>query len=275
MLLAACGAVVLLHTVAWALAATPATLVTLAAAAVAALTAGLLAAAALASPVPSGAVLSKAALSGAALLTAAEMFALARAAHAPVARAGFLLALAGLGVVAAGTARRRRPDGPWLEVSGALAYVAGLTAALADPGWTSYALAAGGLAALAVALRAERRRVAWAGAALLTGSGWVRLSLERVGAPEAYLAPLGAVAIGLGHLRRTRDPAVSSWRAYGAGLGLALLPSLLVILDGDPGLARPLLLGVAALVALLAGARARLAAPLIVGAGVLGVDAAV
>jgi hypothetical protein len=124
-------------------------------------------------------------------------------------------------------------------------------------------------------LRADPRPAAALGGVLLTGSGWVRLHLEQVDAPEAYLAPVGAVALVLGHLRRRADRTVSSWRAYAAGLGLSLLPSLLVVLAGDPGLARPLLLGLAALLVLLAGARAGLAAPLVVGAGVLAVDAAV
>jgi uncharacterized membrane protein AbrB (regulator of aidB expression) len=62
--------------------------------------------------------------------------------------------------------------------------------------------------------------------------------------------------------------------AFGPGLSLALLPSLGVAI-GDDGLARPLLLGLAALVALLAGTRLRLQAPLVLGAGVLAVDAIV
>jgi uncharacterized membrane protein AbrB (regulator of aidB expression) len=75
-------------------------------------------------------------------------------------------------------------------------------------------------------------------------------------------------------LRRRREPGLSSWRAYAAGLTVVLFPSLLAA-TRDVGLLRPMLLGVAALVVLFAGARWRLQAPLLIGAVVLGVDAVI
>src|SRR4029453_8082405 len=72
-----------------------------------------------------------------------------------------------------------------------------------------------------------------------------------------------------------RPPQLSSWLACGPGLAAALLPSLGLALEQD-GLARPLLLTAGALLVVLVGARARLQAPLVLGAVtlvVLGVDA--
>lgn len=146
----------------------------------------------------------------------------------------------------------------------------GLTAG--DAGWLSWALAVLAVIALADALHADRRLVAAAGALLLSASSWVRLADAGVGAPEPYVLPLGLVALVLGHLRLRRNSALPSFGAYGPGLSALLLPSLLASLD-DGSLTRPLLLGGAALVVLLVGAKARLQAPLVLGAGVLVVDA--
>jgi hypothetical protein len=100
----------------------------------------------------------------------------------------------------------------------------------------------------------------------------VRLADAGVTAPEPYVLPLAAVALVLGHLRRRAEATTRSWAAYGPGLVLALVPSLLASLEGT-SLVRPLLVGLAALVVLLVGARTGLQAPLAVGAGVLAVDA--
>jgi hypothetical protein len=58
---------------------------------------------------------------------------------------------------------------------------------------------------------------------------------------------------------------VPGWLAFGPGLAVALLPSLALAVD-EPGAARPLLLAGGALLVVLAGAQARLQAPLILGA---------
>nr|MDP9466670.1 hypothetical protein [Actinomycetota bacterium] len=68
------------------------------------------------------------------------------------------------------------------------------------------------------------------------------------------------------------EPGTRSWAAYGPGLVLALVPSLLFSL-GSEQLTRALLLGLAALAVLLLGARSGLRAPLAVGSAVLLVDA--
>jgi hypothetical protein len=116
-------------------------------------------------------------------------------------------------------------------------------------------------------------RAGWVAGALLTASSWVRLADAGASAPEAYTVPAAIVLLVVGFLRRRRDP-VSSWRAYGSGLALALTPSLFRAVT-DSGSARPLLLGLAALVVVLLGMTRRLQAPLVLGGAVLAVDAVV
>jgi hypothetical protein len=65
---------------------------------------------------------------------------------------------------------------------------------------------------------------------------------------------------------------MSSWLAYGPGLALLLLPSLVAVWL-LPGWARPLALGAAAAGIALAGGRARLIAPLLIGGAVAILDA--
>ena len=153
---------------------------------------------------------------------------------------------------------------------GAAGVAVALTAT--DAGWLTWSLALTGLLALAVALQPDRRQVAYAGTLLLAASSWVRLADTDITAPEPYVVPLALVALTLGHLRRRREPSVRSFPAYGPGLSLGLVPSLLAS-PTDDNLTRPLLLGLAALAVLLLGARGRLQAPLAFGAGVLAVDA--
>jgi hypothetical protein len=117
---------------------------------------------------------------------------------------------------------------------------------------------------LLAALEADRRRLAPLGGLLLTASSWVRLADAGVGAPEAYAVPLGLLALLLGHLQVRRAPGTGSHAAYGPGLSLLLLPSLVAAVAGT-GLARPLLLGLVALVVVGAGAAGRLQAPLLLG----------
>ncbi|MCW2572928.1 MAG: hypothetical protein JWO88_2986 [Frankiales bacterium] len=159
-----------------------------------------------------------------------------------------------------------------LESAGGVLALTAVVLAADDPGWLSCALASVGLMALADALHPDRRIVAAAGGLLLSASSWVRLADAGVHAPEPYVVPLGLVALVLGWLRVRSEPSTRSFAAYAPGLSLLLVPSLLASFD-DSTLTRPLLLGAAALVVLLIGARARLQAPLVLGGAVLAVDA--
>ena len=151
--------------------------------------------------------------------------------------------------------------------------VIGVAFAALDADRLWLALLAAGVATAVVSLRSGLHRVGWAAGGLLAASSWVRLVLSDVEAPEPYTVPAGVALVALGLWRR-RDPAYSSWRAYGAGLGLALVPSLIRALS-DPGNLRPMLLGLAAAVVLCSGIARRLKAPLMLGGAVLAVDAVV
>lgn len=138
-----------------------------------------------------------------------------------------------------------------------------------QPSRLSFVLAVAGVAALGIALGPSRRHAAGiASALLLIASPWVRLALSQVHTPEAYTLTLASAALVLGHLHRRRRPETDSWTAYGAGLGLGLTPSLLVLwMDGH--WLRPLLLGSAALTVTLLGVHRRLQCPLLLGGGTL------
>ncbi len=187
------------------------------------------------------------------------------------------LLLAAVVLLVAGSALLHRIDAlpaHGLEVAAAVSAGAAVVLSAGDAGWLSWVLAGTGLVVLALALQPHRRACAVAGALLLSASSAVRLLDAGVTAPEPYLLPLAALALLLGWLRRRTEPSTRSWAAYAPGLGLLLLPSLVASLsDATP--TRGLVLGGVALLVLLLGARARLQAPLVLGGGVLAVDALV
>ncbi|MGZ4594354.1 MAG: SCO7613 C-terminal domain-containing membrane protein, partial [Actinomycetes bacterium] len=161
-----------------------------------------------------------------------------------------------------------------VATTAAVGVVAGVAIAAPDADRLWLALLAAGVSAAAAALRPELHRLGWVAGAALTASSWVRLALSDVDAPEPYTVPAGVALLVLGAWRRRRDPSYSSWRAYGTGLTLALVPSLVRAVT-DAGNVRPLLLAAAALVVLCSGIARRLQAPLVIGGLVLVVDALV
>lgn len=159
-----------------------------------------------------------------------------------------------------------------VELTGAFAAVVAVCLAVTDAPFLALVLGLCGVLAAATALRPERRRVAGCPAAgLFVAAAWVRLAASGVTDPEAYTLPVSLAAFAVGYLRRRRDPAASSWVAYGPALSVTMVPSL-VAAWGDPYWLRPLLLGIAALVVTLVGARLRLRAPLVLGGSVLALD---
>lgn len=188
---------------------------------------------------------------------------------------GLSVVVAGAALLAASTlpVPARRVTVEDLRVVAGLAAVMGLLAAATDPDRLWTALLALGVGVTVMGVRVDHRW-GWPAGVLLAGSSWVRLALSDVDAPEAYTVPPALALLAVGAWRRRRDPSYRSWHAYAAGLALGLGPSLLRAVT-DAGELRPFLLGVAALVVLGVGVARRLQAPLVIGAGVLAVDATV
>ncbi|MEU0115236.1 hypothetical protein ABZ137_16290 [Streptomyces bobili] len=159
-----------------------------------------------------------------------------------------------------------------VEAAGTAAAVLVLGLAVTDPPMLATVLAACGVIAAGTAARPGRRRAGYAAAVLFLLATWVRLAAWEITTPEAYTLPVAVPALLVGAWRRHRDPLTASWTAYGPGLAAALLPSLAAAWN-DPEWTRPLLLGAAALLVTLLGARHRLRAPLVLGGSVLVLDA--
>jgi hypothetical protein len=148
--------------------------------------------------------------------------------------------------------------------------LAGLAdAAAADrPTWSAvYLTVAGAVVTVLALLRPDRRWVAWLGGALLVAATWVRLGDLGVDEPEPYTLPTAVALLVVGLVRLRRDRSASTLGSLGAGLGLALVPSLLWVLIEPTGL-RALLLGLACLGLVVAGVQLRWTAPLVYGAAV-------
>ncbi|WP_229703251.1 SCO7613 C-terminal domain-containing membrane protein [Streptomyces albiflavescens] len=159
-----------------------------------------------------------------------------------------------------------------VEVTGAVAGLLAIALTVTDPPMLALVLALCGVIATGTAVREDRRSVGYAAAALFVSATWVRLAAWGIDSPEAYTLPVTVPALLLGVVRRRKDPQVSSWTAYGPGLSATLVPSLFAAW-GDAHWSRPLLLGAAALLVTLVGARNRLQAPLVLGGTVLALDA--
>lgn len=171
-----------------------------------------------------------------------------------------------------GARLRRNPVALPVELTGALGALVAVGLAVTDAPFLALVLALCGVLAAGAAVRPERRPVAgYLAAALFVLATWVRLAASEVSFPEAYTLPVTVPALVVGVARRRGDPEASSWTAYGPGLAATLLPSLAVAWT-DTDWLRPLLLGVAALVITLLGARYRLQALLVLGGVVLALD---
>ncbi|MET9791154.1 SCO7613 C-terminal domain-containing membrane protein [Streptomyces canus] len=159
-----------------------------------------------------------------------------------------------------------------VEAAGAAAGLIAIALAATDLPLLATVLALCGVITAGTAIRTDRRPAGYVAAALFLAATWVRLVGWEVDTPEAYTLPVTIPALLVGALRHRRDPQTSSWTAYAPGLAATLVPSLFAAW-GDPHWTRPLLLGVAALLVTLAGARHHLQAPLLLGGAVLLLDA--
>jgi len=200
------------------------------------------------------------------------------------AAAGVATVVAAGAVLVAGVRwRHGTAEGAVLESLGLGGQVLGVLLAVPDERWLAVALTAAVPALLLAGVRRPRLTelqltrggYLWTGAATALAATWAWLTVAQVTLPEAYTLPAAALALAAGVAARRDRPQLSSWLGLGPGLAVALLPSLAVAVDRG-GAARPLLLTGAALLVVLAGARARLQAPLVLGGVtlvVLGADA--
>lgn len=162
-----------------------------------------------------------------------------------------------------------------IELAASVAVLLSVPVSVAAAGDGSVSLAvhltiAGALVTATSLLHRERRPLAALGGLLLAAATWVRLADLGVSAPEAYTLPTALVLLAVGADRLRRDAEASTTRTLLPGLVLGTVPSLLWVLD-DPISPRALVLGLACLALVIAGAQARWSAPLLVGAVVGGV----
>ncbi len=106
------------------------------------------------------------------------------------------------------------------------------------------------------------------GAASAVAATWAWLAVAQVHLPEAYTLPAAAAMLAAGLLATRTRPAPSSWFAFGPGLLVAFAPTLALVVERVEAVRAVPLTG-AALVVVLAGARARVQAPVVLGATTL------
>ena len=197
------------------------------------------------------------------------------AAGQPLARAAYpLLAVAALalGLVVVPRLRGRRVERVALD---AAAYASAAVALLLTLGDPRHAAAVCTLWAAAVAARAvapgetARRPLALVAGGSVLLAWWLLLGAESVVLTEAYTLPAALFALVAGHVALRARPAIGSWVGYAPGLAAALLPSLASILAADGQGVRRLLLGLGAVLVVLAGAYEKRQAPLVVGGATL------
>jgi len=185
-------------------------------------------------------------------------------------RIGYPIALGCLLVLAIGLTAWAAFGGSMAPVGGAIVATSlALAWALASVTPTLIACCCLGAAYLVCAWRCPPVRLVMAGlSALAFEAAWcVALVALGVTVVEAYTIPAAAIALAFGWRLSN-----ASWPAYGPGLALLLLPSLIATWHGH-GWIRPALLGVGAAAVTLIGARQRLQAPLVLGAFVAITDA--
>jgi hypothetical protein len=175
-----------------------------------------------------------------------------------------------LGAVAFGlaTLRAGSPE-EWVCASGGA--LAGLTAGATTSsvgawGQVAVQLTVVGVAAGCYAVVARRRPVAVLAVADLVIAAWIAVAGAGIETPEAYTLPaaVGLLLIALPNLRA----GASSWAAEGAAVGVALVPSALVVVS-EPTAVRLVPVVAAATAATVAGTLLHRQAPFVLGAGTL------
>jgi hypothetical protein len=111
----------------------------------------------------------------------------------------------------------------------------------------------------------QRRTLFWVAVGFEIAGWWLFISLAEVGLPEAYTLPFAALALAVGVVEAHHRPDLSSWAAYGPALLAAFVPTIGIVLAGNGGDLRAVLLLLGAVVTLIIGSRSRQQAPVVVG----------
>ncbi|GIF12472.1 SCO7613 C-terminal domain-containing membrane protein [Actinoplanes teichomyceticus] len=112
----------------------------------------------------------------------------------------------------------------------------------------------------------QRRMMFWLAVGFEIVGWWLFIALAEVALPEAYTLPFAALALAVGVVEAHHRPELSSWAAYGPALLAAFVPTIGIVLAGDGGDLREVLLLLGGVVTLIIGSRTRQQAPVVVGA---------
>ncbi|WP_250028386.1 SCO7613 C-terminal domain-containing membrane protein [Paractinoplanes maris] len=112
----------------------------------------------------------------------------------------------------------------------------------------------------------QRRALFWTAVGFEVVGVWLFVALADVALPEAYTLPFAALALLVGVIESRDRPDLSSWAAYGPALLAAFVPTIGIVLAGNGGETREVLLLLAAVATLILGSRNRQQAPVVVGA---------
>ncbi|GID26630.1 SCO7613 C-terminal domain-containing membrane protein [Paractinoplanes brasiliensis] len=112
----------------------------------------------------------------------------------------------------------------------------------------------------------QRRALFWTAVGFEVVGWWLFIALADVALPEAYTLPFAALALLVGVVESRDRPDLSSWVAYGPALLAAFVPTIGIVLAGNGGELREVLLLLAAVATLIVGSRNRQQAPVVVGA---------
>jgi hypothetical protein len=209
----------------------------------------------------------------------AQLFVLTAAIAAGVERSwaafGVLAVGAGLLIIEAAVPRmglpHYRPEATTVEWAGYTSAVLAGALAYDAPAHLAALLAAWGAVLGLAASRTgrtlnQRRTLFWLAVAFEIVGWWMFIALADVALPEAYTLPFAALALAVGVVESRTRSDLSSWAAYGPALLAAFVPTIGIVLAGDGGDLREVLLLVGAVATLIVGSVYRQQAPVVVGA---------
>ena len=156
-----------------------------------------------------------------------------------------------------------------LEIAGVATAVAGVLAAAATPETLGAALLVLGVTGVATGLARSSLLVAHIGGAVATLGLWVTLDAHDVVFAELYAAPVALQLLAAGYAaRHNAERHVGSWIAYAPGIALIAWAALAERFAGE-GPVHSLIAGIVGVIAVVAGGRFRLSAPLVLGTATL------